>query len=1228
MIDFKRKDLYKREETRKGLFLNKKLVTEREQMEQENNAQMGIGMETSGTLEAGEFLGGDSIALGDLGDDDGDGLGSSSVGDYGGGGDRSGVQHDMEWRKDGQPMLTFFMAFPYLIKYIFTDMVKDFPRKMEWKSIIKAYNVGNMVSITLALLEILIGIENIFSPYFQLTVGVITYGITWTILHYVYQEDVYLIQFLKRFKKEEEKEEVEAFGFSEAEDYEETGEVEILDLDLRVELTEDMREEEEEDEEVEGEEFEADNRLALAASSISTVSNEEFAQDLLDVFARNARYQGTEIGGRVDLIKSFSEYLIQNDSSFGKWKRPKERGVEYNNIAYSLFKGLSQIEQQFGKYVEDIDDEDDKMVIVDMKKSPLLYRIELELPSYFGLKKLQRQIKVIEDVLRKAEDDTEVSVIMTSFRGNIVFKILRLDSKQLVSLGDILRFNDEDKGFVGMEAYDNPKYGLPVLIGLQNNEFPFVLDMEDNTSGVIVGGSGSGKSWTTFEIMMNMVTTNDYNNINFIVLDAKNAPFWNSFARLPHVLGYHTDPLEYIEVLEEVEAERLRRQQLLNDLNEEDIKGYRESLRSEGNYEKMKEVPLLYVIIDEITATMTELKNTDEELFKTMSNLLGIISQKGRSAGVRILAIGQRSTYDSIPKSLMANSSFKFGMKMNVANDFVTLLGDDVKQYSYPNTTGMGLISVEGVMDMHMIKTLTVGGTNNRQMLMLVRVLAFEWVRRSYGLEDFNQLPKGMEFKHAFNRNKYYSQSIQEMSEGRILAPATVNEGYEVILDASDYEKKPGHKIQRAIAQEENRIEQNRIRLEKLAVENEPEEMKREIHPEDDVIGEENTLFNSKKEDDTGDLEGLDWGNLRNLLNKSTDTVEKVKEEETVNLQKVSEEENTAFLEKERGPEEEITKSKIELEGENEEEEDWKIPDLTETVKIQKEDKPQIEGVESIETDFLKEIDVINKQQEEEKEEEEDRAPAMSLMEILGEGPDNSEVGSEVLGEQGSDNGSISSEKRGKGGCIAGEINKHMEIEKVHSIVHTEVPEKVLEEFTIQNEFVIETDYVEMNESKIRDNNTTGKTEQKRKEIAEQKRKLEEERLQFEKEREAFEREKREATQTSKQPESILTEEKNLGEWKQEKAKPVEYVKTEVQSLPKESLPKEVEVDYIADIAHKKDEIELPVKQYVAKYGKAVGFNVYMSKEELESVYSKETITKALNMIAIVETKDSYMTRL
>src|SRR5699024_9757809 len=474
------------------------------------------------------------------------------------------------------------------------------------------------------------------------------------------------------------------------------------------------------------------------------------------------------------------------------------------------------------------------------------------------------------------------------------------------------------------------------------------------------GGSGSGKSWTTFEMMLNFVIANDYNNVQFIVMDAKNAPFWNAFARFPHVLGYHYEIEDFIGILEEVEQERRRRQEVLQSFGEEDLKGYRKRLREEGNYEEMKKMPLLFVVIDEITATMATLKDQDEELFKTFSSLLGQIATQGRSSGVRILSIGQRTTFESIPKTLMANSSFKFGMKMEVEADFDKMFGEDIKNYKRPNTLGMGLSKVEGTTTLQNIKTLTIGGKNNRQMLSLIRSLAFDWIRRSHGVDDIESLPEGMPLKESYNRPMFLHKSKKEMEEGRILTPQKVNKGYEFNFDSEDGVIED---VTNRDDEEETNQDEEVSQDDFNNIEEEKEGKNLETEPEQEEFWNDENHLDTKTEVSDNGQEEIESETKQNEVEDDNDSYEDIENSLTdllggIDNEDMEKEEDTEINESKKIDEDDIKEnkeseieegtetleSKKEVEVEYKETDEVKDEKGTETLESKKEGKLDEEG--------------------------------------------------------------------------------------------------------------------------------------------------------------------------------------------------------------------------------------------------------------------------------------------
>lgn len=333
--------------------------------------------------------------------------------------------------------------------------------------------------------------------------------------------------------------------------------------------------------------------------------------------------------------------------------------------------------------------------------------------------------------------------------------------------------------------------GLPVLMGMKDNEYPYVIDLEDNTSGVIVGGAGSGKSWLTFQMMTNLMTLNTPEELNFLILDAQDTAMWKQFAKSPHVLGYHTNIHTYLDILAEVQKEHIRRAWYLSSIGVEDFKTYREMCKDHGDYDELAKHPYLVVVLDESTFTMKQLRQHDKDAYDEFRDTLVSLSTVVRSTGIRILAIGQRAVDQSIPKDYMANASMRFAMKMDSDTEFDIMFHNGWENHvsRKPDNDGESLMIELGQTYPQYVKTLIPGGTSAKTMLQLIRVISLDWVRRTIGSDiDYTKPPEFMEetIVKGFNRHNYYTDSLRDLHEGRILTNNEVNEGAQVDIDPEE----------------------------------------------------------------------------------------------------------------------------------------------------------------------------------------------------------------------------------------------------------------------------------------------------------------------------------------------------------------------------------------------------------------------------------------------------------
>lgn len=759
MIDFTDKRVYERERKKYKQFLENKLVTESEYNSEADEDGFDFSDGDSGVIDTASVMGGEAVDFGGGSDFDAWGEDSEVLGKT----RQIDLANDTSYIKDTW-WENFLWSPWYLVLYVAKLFAYDFPDKEDWKGILKSLNKITIFSALTGGVMWVTDTVFLISAPFQTITSLLMFATSFLILRYVYGEG--------RETIDADDSGIDFSGTNFEEETEAFGDDEVLDISS-IDGVDDSGEVLEDEDDV-YEEVDSSDSSILAPSPITVENDKVFDKGLLNVFASNSIYEGTEIKNRRALLESMAGYIVTNDKTYGSWKLIRERSVEYNNIVYSLFKGLGQMNTAF------LTDEE-SLIVRDVRSSPLLYKIEVELPNYFKEKMVTRNLDEIENVLKRGEDDVNVSVTCSTYRGVFVFKFLRLDNENMVSLGDILRFYDETKDGTAMDEFSDDDKGMPMLLGLRENEYPYVVDLEGNTSGTIVGGSGSGKSWLTFLVMWNLVLSNDYNNVQFIVLDVKDAQFWNQFAKFPHVLGYHTNYKHYLELLREITEEVERRKKLMNEIGAEDVKGYRKKMRKEKNYEGLKEVPLLNIVIDEITSTMNSLETMyadEKETYNEIRGMINNITQIGRSVGVRLILIGQRATTDSIPKNAMQNSSFKFAMRMESDNDFNLMYGDDAKKLKKPTSMGLGLARNFSQPGIYMIKTLTIGGVSNDQMIKMIRVLALEWVRRSKGLDDIINQPENTNFNLIYNRDKFAMESFKELEEGRILNRKKVDRGY------------------------------------------------------------------------------------------------------------------------------------------------------------------------------------------------------------------------------------------------------------------------------------------------------------------------------------------------------------------------------------------------------------------------------------------------------------------
>lgn len=644
----------------------------------------------------------------------------------------------------------------YLFYYVMRSMVYRLGERENVIRFLKMiWKVSGIIGLITGLLIMLTDAKFLFSLNIQLVVSLVLFIGSLSILGLIHKP-----KWLENWREEmeilDEREEVEEK--EEEEDLEsEIGEGESLWENW----IDDEVGEEVEEEVVEVEKKEQTSPIPMSPIDVRKSMN-EFLEDLRKVFEKNEIYRGKEIPRRKDLVLSLSDYLISNDKQFGVWYEIEERSVLYNNIMFTLYMVLCNINNRF----KNMKDEMTKMYVNLAKENPLMYKVEIELPDYFNETMLKSKISEFENALKVSEADLEVMVMISKYQQGYVFKIFK-PVRGLISLGDILRYhNDSELGKQAYELFMGDDMGLPIVIGLRGNEHPTVIDLAENTSGVIVGESGSGKSWGTFLLMLNLVLSNSYNDLNVVIMDRKKAVFWREFARMPHVVGYHTNVADYFDILKELKEEMEYRKMILAKLGKENWKGLRKSLIKAEKFEELKAFPWLVIVIDEMTNTMAEVREMagekNKHIYDSFRDDLATLAQEGRSLGMKLLLIGQRAITDSIPKNNLANSSLKLFFKLPQSD--YELGFSDLKNVVLPKGIGQALLQDYVITNPVLLRTLGVGGVDDDQIANIIRILAFEWTRRSLG----NNLMKSPRLNFTYNRDAIRERVIEDLERGKL----------------------------------------------------------------------------------------------------------------------------------------------------------------------------------------------------------------------------------------------------------------------------------------------------------------------------------------------------------------------------------------------------------------------------------------------------------------------------
>lgn len=331
-------------------------------------------------------------------------------------------------------------------------------------------------------------------------------------------------------------------------------------------------------------------------------------------------------------------------------------------------------------------EDDDKENINEYTDTLLVDYLETPRPKKkFKLEDFDRELT---QILRKGYDgqggdDRKFS--RSEFIGRKMITKIFKGTEPMISVTDVLKNNKD--------FYLNPDNKIPYVLGINDEGKEVKMDLEQAESIIVAGKTRSGKSFTVRQMLTQMMYFNSSNDLNFYIGDVKGPASDYYRLKSPQVKEFESKPLEILNMLKHLVTDvRKEREKIFAD------KGVIKIDQYHSEYPDNKDMPYIYVVIDEMVALAGQLKtlqNSDKDApkYKDMyySYLEQLVTQLP-GYGIRLIAVPHRVTNDFLPKTASDNMTFKIA----VAADEELLketLGITKKKFGY-SATKKGDLSV------------------------------------------------------------------------------------------------------------------------------------------------------------------------------------------------------------------------------------------------------------------------------------------------------------------------------------------------------------------------------------------------------------------------------------------------------------------------------------------------------------------------------------------------------
>ena len=344
----------------------------------------------------------------------------------------------------------------------------------------------------------------------------------------------------------------------------------------------------------------------------------------------------------------------------------------------------------FVKFVEVANDlvkgkqKGDDIEVIEVKDKLFYTLLSLSRPGWVTSSKVNTIVEEIINQYAVKEDGATIDGNITGAgwtSGNKIFVKIMKGETALVTVKDVLKIRKD-------EVLDL-KNKMPVVIGIDQEGVPLLVDFSEFHSLLVAGAPRSGKSWAVKAMLGQIMMFSNPNDVQFYCADPKNNTSDFFSIETPHVRRFIAEGSELLELMD-------------NFVNRE-AKVRSDKLQAMGNYKDIKDLkkdhpevdmPYIYLVIDEIV-TFTQGMNKDNR--DVFIKLLRQFATRLPNLGIRLIMVPHLIKNQVIDKTTTSMIKNRFCVR-GTAEDIEDALDISKKDFPYKlNYPGDMAVHLDGV---------------------------------------------------------------------------------------------------------------------------------------------------------------------------------------------------------------------------------------------------------------------------------------------------------------------------------------------------------------------------------------------------------------------------------------------------------------------------------------------------------------------------------------------------